>query len=262
MDPLHNSDNQPTPPPTPTIPINPINNDNQAPNNNENRTVGATRWCKHKGPCMHNAVRGLLRGFLLGYGLRAALALVATVVLGNKKIKSPTVLLKNIFNAVVSSTPLNFGLFLSGYIGGFKGTQCALRRLRQTDDGINSSIAGAVAGASFYILRERNPTPESYSELVPYALYLMLRALEACWRRLETAGYVKSIPNFNAVLFGIGTGSMFWAYSVEPESLRPSYRRVCILFCCLPIPHHHTTYYITQIQHHISPHSHNHILLP
>jgi len=136
-------------------------------------------------------------------------------------------LLKGILESLFSKAALRFGLFLSTYIGGFKGVQCLLRHVRNKDDGLNAAIAGGLAGSSFLILADSkiNADPNGTSELLPYAVYLLLRALESCWNRLETSGYVKSIPNFYAFLFAISTGTMFWAYSAEPESLRPSYRR-------------------------------------
>ena len=96
------------------------------------------------------------------------------------------------------------------------------------------------------LLQTTKPTSpqDKFSSLVPYALYLFLRALEACWRRLERSGYARSIPNFSSFLFALGTGTMFYAYTLEPDSLRPSYRRVYTsplfsplpLFCPLPSP--------------------------
>lgn len=162
----------------------------------------------------------------MGYGVRATLALLATLMMGKKKRPLPAVL-KELVGSLFSIAATKFGLFLASYIGGFKGIQCALRYLRQTDDGINAAIAGGIAGSSFLILADRTSPydPNGTSELLPYAVYLMLRALEAVWNRLDTSGYVKSLPNFNAFLFAISTGTMFWAYSAEPESLRPSYRR-------------------------------------
>jgi hypothetical protein len=174
----------------------------------------------------------------MGYGLRAVLALIANVILSNKKRSSLSLLLRSIFFSVFSRVPFRFGLFLAGYIGGFKGVQCMMRRVRQQDDGWNSAIAGAVAGSSLYALADNAATlsQDKFSSLVPFALYLMLRALEACWRMVEKRGYVRSIPNFSAVLFAIGTGTMFYAYCVEPDSLRPSYRRVCFYLSRSPSP--------------------------
>ncbi len=199
---------------------------------------GATKWCKHKRSCLYNTLHGLLRGFLMGYGLRATLALVSTLILGKKKkINNKSItgwnhIKQSLVHSLFSSLPLRFGLFLSLYIGGFKGVQCALRWWRGKEDGYNAAIAGGLSGLSFFLLTDSKAAKSSPngSEVLPYALYLMIRSLEAVWTRLESEGYVKSIPNFNALLFALSCGTMYWAYTVEIEAVRPSYRRVCTLF--------------------------------
>ncbi len=80
--------------------------------------------------------------------------------------------------------PVDFALFLGFYNFGFKSTNCLLRHLRQKEDGINSLIAGAVAGMSMMFWKS--------SEI---ALYIGARAAESVFNALVQRGY--PIISFN-----------------------------------------------------------------
>jgi hypothetical protein len=53
----------------------------------------------------------------------------------------------------MSKNAINLGLFLGSYNILFKGSNCLLKNIRQTDDGLNPATAGAIAGTSMYFFK-------------------------------------------------------------------------------------------------------------
>ena len=117
-------------------------------------------------------------------------------------------------------------LFVGLYTFGFKGnlyfpffskcqaTNCLLRAIRKKEDGLNSLVAGAVAGSSML-----------FWESTEIALYLSARAAESVFNGLVSRGYLKSHYYGDSFLFALSTSFMFYAFVWEPENLRPSYHK-------------------------------------
>jgi hypothetical protein len=91
---------------------------------------------------------------------------------------------------------------------GFKGTNCLLRNIRQKEDGLNSAIAGAVAGLSMLFWKSNE-----------VALYLAARAGESIFNALVQRGYVKSWYHGDSMLFAVSTAFMFYAFVSNFSSL-------------------------------------------
>jgi len=157
--------------------------------------------------CSRNAIKGLIWGFVIGYGTRAIFGLITTLAL--KRVFTANKILKS---TLLSKKSLNLGLFLGSYNLLFKGSNCLLRFFRQKEDGFNSAIAGAIAGSSMLFWNS--------SEL---ALYLTARAAECVFNLLVERGYLKSWYYGDSFLFAICTAFMFHAFMFEPKNLRPSY---------------------------------------
>ncbi|EGG21868.1 hypothetical protein DFA_01754 [Cavenderia fasciculata] len=166
------------------------------------------RLCKHRGSCIHSTLYTWARGLLIGYGLRASMALLSAIFI-RRLYKNPR---KLVNQTLLHKDPIGFGLFLAFYTGGFKGVNCLLRAIRQKEDGYNSAIAGFVAGASMM-----------FSKSTEVALYLFARALESLFNAAWKRGYVKSWKHGDTALFCFCTSVMFYAFVWEPNTVRPSY---------------------------------------
>jgi len=129
-----------------------------------------TEFCAHKHGCFENAARGLLRGFLGGYVVKSGLN-VALATIFQRAWKKP-----HLYKQSVGKDSLRFALFVSTLAGSFKATNCAMRKLRGKEDGLNSLVAGLVSG-SVLIFDEKKRRTE-------LALYLAARAAEALFRTL------------------------------------------------------------------------------
>jgi len=168
-----------------------------------------TRLCKHKdSSCIIHAIKGFIRGLIIGYGLRAAIGLVGALLM-RRLYRNPKKLFQVSF---LNKEPVDFALFLGFYNLGFKATNCLLRNIRKKEDGINSAVAGAVAGMSMMFWKS--------SEI---ALYISARAAESIFNALVQRGYVKSWYHGDSLLFALSTAFMFYAFIWEPENLRSSY---------------------------------------
>ncbi|KAI8928387.1 hypothetical protein BC831DRAFT_448558 [Entophlyctis helioformis] len=118
--------------------------------------------CKHPGPCASNALRAVVRSFIITYGLKYALGFVPAILTG-KAFKEPRVLLK-----IGGRDTTSFALFMSFFIATYKGMLCTLRNLRQKNDRWNAFIAGCFAGTSILLDANR-------SRRTMIALYLSTR---------------------------------------------------------------------------------------
>ncbi|KAJ3108994.1 hypothetical protein HK100_003371, partial [Physocladia obscura] len=136
-------------------------------------------FCKHKGTCSGNAIRGLIRAFFTLYLVKYGLSFVPALITG-QIWKKPSLMLK-----IGGKDTISFALFLSVFISSYKAALCTMRRLRPTsDDSLNPFIAGCVAGLSLGLDKNR-------SRRVMIALYLSTRTFHfmARWfwqRKIET----------------------------------------------------------------------------
>lgn len=104
-----------------------------------------SNFCKHGRSCQGNCLRGFIRSFGMGFGIKAFISLISGLLL-QRLYRKPLQLVKQVFGI----DSLRFGAFLGVFTGSYKGIQCLLRFLRGKEDTWNSGIAAAVA--SFAIL--------------------------------------------------------------------------------------------------------------
>eukprot|EP01132_Coremiostelium_polycephalum_P010358 gene10358-12721_t len=178
---------------------------NNANNNNNNNRISL---CKHKGPCIMNALTSWARSFVIGYGLRASLAFV-TGLLMRRLYRNPKKLINQSF---LHKDPIGFGLFLGFYTGGYKAIGCLLRLIRKKDDGINSAIAGFLSGSAMM-----------FSKSTELALYLLAASFETIFNAICKRGYLRPWKHGDTALFSICTMILFYAFVWEPKTVRPSY---------------------------------------
>ena len=131
--------------------------------------------CKHDGKgCVQNGIRGFLKAFLVGFGLKYGLDILPYVFTG-KIVSSPGKALK----AGWSKDTLGLAMFLGSFISFYKVSLCSARHLRSyfdlesRDDGdrLNAFLAGNVAGLA--LIFERN-----HARRLAIATYLATRSLQ------------------------------------------------------------------------------------
>jgi hypothetical protein len=91
--------------------------------------------CKHTDPCVNNAIKGFIKNFIYGYGIKLGAQLL--VMLLKRKFK-----LGKIFENLTSINSFQFALFLSLVSFLYKSTLCTMRRFNRKHDDVNSVIAG------------------------------------------------------------------------------------------------------------------------
>lgn len=154
--------------------------------------------CRHKeSSCIQHSVKGLLRGLIIGYGIRSIIALITALFI-KRLYRNPKKLIQTTF---LQRETFDFSLFLGFYNLGFKGTNCFLRYIRQKEDGLNSFIAGSVAGISMIFWKSNE-----------IALYVAARAAESLFNAMVQRGYVKSWYHGDSMLFALSTAFMFHAF--------------------------------------------------
>eukprot|EP00742_Colponemidia_sp_Colp-10_P007199 GILJ01007738.1.p1 GENE.GILJ01007738.1~~GILJ01007738.1.p1 ORF type:complete len:648 (+),score=94.73 GILJ01007738.1:81-2024(+) len=101
--------------------------------------------CRHRGSCVIHSLRGLIRSFVFGAGLRLSWQLFNSLFI-KSSLPSRTGLKQSIRELV------QWGLFTGSHAGLYKACQCVLRHVKKADDSSNAYngyISGAVAGLSF-----------------------------------------------------------------------------------------------------------------
>jgi len=165
--------------------------------------------CKHEGGCVEQSGRALLRGFIVGYCLRAAVALVGA--LANKRTRThPSRLLGSLF----SDAALRTGLFLALWGGLRLAVACLLRHARNKDDRLNALVAGGVSGLSAI-----------FSPSLDVSMYLLFKMFEGVYRVGVKRDVIRPIPHGDSLLFALGCGLLFFTSVLEPYNMRPNYFR-------------------------------------
>ncbi|KAJ2819117.1 hypothetical protein IWW50_005575 [Coemansia erecta] len=130
---------------------------------------GQVSRCQHEGmSCTQNAIRGLLRTFLIGFGVKCGLEAVPHIIT-LRAFTRPSLLLTGF-----SRDTASFASFLAVLISSYKAILCGMRRVRGTrrSDYTNAMVAGLLAGLVSAKL------DRSQSRRSAIALYLFSRALQ------------------------------------------------------------------------------------
>jgi len=149
--------------------------------------------------------KGFARGFGIGLGAKGALAIVSTAF--SKRIYDP----KQLMQAGFGKPSIKFALFLGSFVGAWKGVNYFMQWLRGKDDGINSLIAGGVAGSSI-----------AFSRSTELSMYFFSKAIEAIFCHGVDNGVVRTIPQGDVLVFILSSAIIFYCSVMEPYSLRPS----------------------------------------
>lgn len=101
--------------------------------------------CKHEKSCSKNVIIGFLRSFFVIYSIKYWINLIPALLTGKIFKKS------SLFYKLGGRDTISFAMFLSTFISIYKGALCALRRLRNKNDSLNSLLAGGAAGISLIL---------------------------------------------------------------------------------------------------------------
>ena len=121
---------------------------------------GVATCPRHRRPCVVEAIKRFLRGFLCAYGGRLVWALLMALLRGKRD--------KLAFQPFGWDT-IRFALFLGALAGGNAGLRCLLAHVRGVDDKKGAAAAGAIAGLALLI--------DSPSRHTSVAVYLLCRAV-------------------------------------------------------------------------------------
>eukprot|EP01083_Nonionella_stella_P080773 222090_1 len=106
----------------------------------------AHKFCRHRGACSASAWRGFLKGATVGLGVKCSMSVLSALIFGKIFRKCQIFRPRAVLRTIVSLDMARFGAFTALFLGGFRGCQCILRRVRRKDDRWNAFVAGWVAG--------------------------------------------------------------------------------------------------------------------
>ncbi|CDS07992.1 hypothetical protein LRAMOSA01941 [Lichtheimia ramosa] len=142
-------------------------------------------YCQHEGKtCTQNCVRGFVKAFVVGFGIKYLIGLLPLIISG-KIFKRPGLL-----KQLAGRDTTMFALFLSTFLSSYKGILCLLRRFRKNHDPsadrLNAFIAGAVAGMALFIDKDKRRRQS-------IMLYLLTRSIQfsGAWSMKQWAKHRK-----------------------------------------------------------------------
>jgi len=163
--------------------------------------------CFHgRGGCAPYITIGFLRSFLLGVVIRCLFLFLPFLLTPKKLGKQVPKLLEK--------SSWSLAMFLGILGGGSRLIQCALRRIRGTEDGLNQFIAGAIVGLAF-----------KFNQSTEVAMYVASKAAESIYFMMVNRGLIKPFPHGETITFSAATGFLFFVALLEPQNVRPSYRK-------------------------------------
>lgn len=156
-------------------------------------------------------LNGFVRGFLIGYIVRAALAV-------GPKLFNPVAFVKN-YRKILSRSfgrgSFDFGLFVSLMVGVPRLIKVILSKIFNKEHPLIDAVAGFIGGCAGSMLH-------SSTEVT---LYIASKAAEAMVETGVRRGNLPRIPFFVEILYSFSTATLFYAGSLEPWTVRPSYRK-------------------------------------
>lgn len=166
------------------------------------------KFCKHSGRCSQNSFRGFLHAFTAAYSVKYGVDIVQSIFGGR-------LTMKHAIDSLISKDTVRFAAFFGFFIGGYKGLNCILRKVREKEDRWNAFIAGGVASLAMLLDEKHRRTA--------VALYMLARALQCFWFALEKREVVPQLKHGDTLLMGICNIQIIYAFLCEPDTLAPSY---------------------------------------
>ncbi|KAK6171259.1 hypothetical protein SNE40_019486 [Patella caerulea] len=161
--------------------------------------------CRHQTGCMHYILQGFVRMFGIGFAIQACVKVVSSFT---KIIHQPKVLFSTLFH----TDSFKLGAFLGSFSAVFRGSNCALRWLRNKDDNKHGMVSGFLAG--WMMLWYRSST---------IALYIASKLVETLYFKGIDKGFLPYVKWADIVIYSISTAVAFHTAALEPHNLRPGY---------------------------------------
>lgn len=155
-------------------------------------------------------INGFVRGFLVGYVVRAALAV-------GPKLFNPAAFFKHarrILTKAFGRGAFDFGVFLSVIVGVPRLVKMILTKYVGREHPLIDATAGFLGAACGSLL-------QSSTEIT---LYIASKATEALVQCGVRNGRLPHIPFFVEILYSFSTATLFYAGNMEPWTVRKSYR--------------------------------------
>lgn len=168
------------------------------------------------------AYKKWFHAFAVGYASRSLLSLLVRIF---SILKSGS--FSNVFsvnqlvsekNLIVREEAVRLGLFLGCFSGGFNLVKDLLEKIRKKEDGVNSIIAGGIAGLSVF-----SQTRDSWRTI---SLYTFARLLQCMYNGLKERNYFQWTNSFthgDTILFALSSAQIMYAYVMRPNTLPKSY---------------------------------------
>eukprot|EP00455_Lapot_gusevi_P028538 TRINITY_DN3048_c0_g1_i3.p1 TRINITY_DN3048_c0_g1~~TRINITY_DN3048_c0_g1_i3.p1 ORF type:complete len:446 (+),score=97.67 TRINITY_DN3048_c0_g1_i3:102-1439(+) len=170
-----------------------------------------TPFCKHPRSCAGNSIKGALKSFSIGFGIKSSINLITSLVFQRKLLSKPLEFVKHVFGP----DSLRFGAFLGLFTGSFKIVQCLARHLRQKEDHFNSLLAGCLA--SFSILVDDSERQKTFS------LYLLVRAMDLLYHSGVRHQVISKFEHRDIFLFCVACCVIMYCWHFNKDMLPKSY---------------------------------------
>jgi hypothetical protein len=171
---------------------------------------------------LRELAKGTLRGLLLGYSAKTALALLMLSMGKGGRLRkaadgkaTAASFGTRLWDALASPDSIRFSAFLGLYNGLFRGANAAMTLMRGVNDQMNALVAGAIAGLASAV--------DNQERRAGLALVLIVRATDLFVRRLVRRGHLPFWKHSTSLLFGICNVPIMYGFLYEPDILSRSY---------------------------------------
>ena len=181
--------------------------------------IPKTEQCKHKGNCVSNAFKGLLKNVLLGYGIKLGSQILMMLV--KRKLS-----LTKLIGGFKSADTLQFSMFLGMVCFLFKTTLCTMRRFNRSHDNYNALIAGIICSLAAFV-------DNSAGRRQTIILYLFSRSFESLLKLLDSKKIMAEPKDWNFYMLVIQTMMFSYTFYCEKDIVLPIVSKNLSRFECL-----------------------------
>lgn len=125
---------------------------------------------------------------------------------------------RNIFGALISRDTIKLASALASTVALTKGTNCALRKLRNVEDGWNSFCAGIIGSLGLLLDEE--------GRRVSLGLLLTTRTLQYLCRYLIRIGRLPEIPHADVLVMCLANWGVIYGFLMNPRCLPVSLQSI------------------------------------
>mmetsp|Transcript_736 Transcript_736/g.1173 ORF Transcript_736/g.1173 Transcript_736/m.1173 type:complete len:217 (+) Transcript_736:1758-2408(+) len=171
----------------------------------------------HDGSCLSFWLKNFWHGFKFGMKFYLPLTVIPLLLRYRAILKRPFKTIGGAVKACIRSTMVLAVMVLIGKIG-----VCAYTKATgKFSLPVVYFVSLAVTPAAFI---------ESPAKISEMALYVMPRFFDSLWKFLKRRNLVSSIPGGQVILFCMATAAIMYSHQMEPDNIKPMYRKVCDKF--------------------------------